>query len=324
MGVTTLMVEEVPVGRVGIGLGVEEFVADGVIRLRAGELDGRLFRDLEIWKLRGTRLSERKLAFTLEKGFRAFLPFKPKPTGRPGRFEPIPDPPGRFSTGSEDLDGVLGGGVPKGSTMLLELDEKVSTLEYHLFVVPMAANFALQNRGLLIVPSSGVDSTMMYEYADVYCEKEKFRRYTRIIVAGGLTPPEELPNVIAARGEDWREDLDKAVKVSEELRAETGQPNLSIVGADTLIALYGEERCEEILNLSATIARRAGAAVMVLVKAGRRDLAIRLSPMADVYLRLLREHGCLLLYGVKPRTGLYAVEMDASKGHPLPKLTPIV
>jgi hypothetical protein len=166
---------------------------------------------------------------------------------------------------------------------------------------------------------------MMHKYVDVYGgTEEEFSRYLRIIVAKSLTPRKDWPNVIVVKGEDWREDLDKAVKTSEELRAETGQPNLSIVGTDTLITLYGEERCEEILNLSATEARRVGAAVIAIVKAGRRELATKLSPIADVYLRLAREHGCLLLYGIKPRTGLYSVEMDTSKGYPLPKLTPIV
>jgi len=46
--------------------------------------------------------------------------------------------------------------------------------------------------------------------------------------------------------------------------------------------------------------------------------------MVETHLRLLREHGCLLIYGIKPRTSLYAVEMDISKGYPLPRLTPIV
>jgi circadian clock protein KaiC len=53
MNCTTIIIEEVPIGRAEIGLGMEEFVADGLIRLRASELDKRLFRDLEIVKLKG-------------------------------------------------------------------------------------------------------------------------------------------------------------------------------------------------------------------------------------------------------------------------------
>ena len=135
---------------------------------------------------------------------------------------------------------------------------------------------------------------------------------------------EAWPNVITVKGEDWREDLSKVIEAAEKLSIETGQPNLSIVGLDALITLYGKRNCEKILNLTAAMARKAEAAVIAIIKAGYKDLAIKLSPIVDVYIRLIREHGCLLLYGVKPRTGLYAVEMDVSKGYPLPKLTPIM
>ncbi|MEM2816709.1 MAG: hypothetical protein QXY34_05945, partial [Candidatus Bathyarchaeia archaeon] len=97
-----------------------------------------------------------------------------------------------------------------------------------------------------------------------------------------------------------------------------------IVGVDTLVTLYGEKRCEEILNLSATMARTAGSSVIAIVKAGLSSLAVKLSPIADIYLRLTRKRGSPLLYGVKPRTGLYAVELDTSEGYPIPKLTPII
>jgi len=325
MGCTTLLIEEVPIGRTEIGFGIEEFVADGVIRLRTSELEGRLFRDLELLKLRGARLKERKLAFTLEGGFKVFPPFKPKPIKRPKRFQPIPDPPGMYSTGIKALDKALGGGLPKGFVMLLELDEKISTLIYHLFIAPMASNFVLQGRGVIDIPSSGVDPALFHKYIGVYGgTEEEWRRYARIISVRSLKPPEDFPNVIVVKGEDWREDLDKVLEASKQLTAETGQPNLSIVGVDTLITLYGEKHCEEILNLSATDARRAGAPLIAIVKAGFRKLAVKLSPIADIYLRLTMKHGCPLLYGVKPRTCLYAVEMDVSKGYPQPKLTPIL
>jgi len=61
-----------------------------------------------------------------------------------------------------------------------------------------------------------------------------------------------------------------------------------------------------------------------IVKAGYRELAVRLSGIADFHLCLVRKRGTMLFYGVKPRIGVYAVEYDSSKGYPLPKLTPIL
>jgi KaiC/GvpD/RAD55 family RecA-like ATPase len=45
---------------------MEEFVADGVIILRASSLEERSFRDLEIRKLRGTFIKEGEISFTLK------------------------------------------------------------------------------------------------------------------------------------------------------------------------------------------------------------------------------------------------------------------
>ncbi|MEM3439816.1 MAG: ATPase domain-containing protein [Candidatus Bathyarchaeia archaeon] len=321
MGCTTIMVEEVPIGESGVGFGVEEFVADGIMRLRAGEVDGRLLRDLELVKLRGTELIERRLAFTLKGGFRAFAPFKPKPIEERRRFEPIPDPPDKYSTGSEDLDAMLGGGLYKGAIMLFEIDEKISSINYQLFSGSIVSEFIFQGRGAVIIPSVGVDYGVIENIRKAYgTTEDEFNRFERICMFGALEREGALPNIIILEGRDWREDLKRIVKVADEVE----QPSLWFMGLDTLVDNYGEDICEKIVNHSATMVRRRKSVLVALLKAGRELLAKRLSPIADVYLRLIREHGCPLLYGIKPRTGLYAVEMDVGKGHPLPKLTPIV
>jgi hypothetical protein len=43
-----------------------------------------------------------------------------------------------------------------------------------------------------------------------------------------------------------------------------------------------------------------------------------------VHLRFVRRHGAVLVYGVSPRTNIYALEVDTSEGYPMPKLTPVV
>jgi circadian clock protein KaiC len=74
-GCTALLVVETPTGRKGLGLGVEEFVADGVINLRKGEIDGRRYREIELSKLRGTEISQPRYVFTMNGGFRVCAPF---------------------------------------------------------------------------------------------------------------------------------------------------------------------------------------------------------------------------------------------------------
>ena len=57
---------------------------------------------------------------------------------------------------------------------------------------------------------------------------------------------------------------------------------------------------------------------------GLGHLTRRAASISDIHLKLIRDHGTILFYGEKPRTCVYAVEVDAAKGYPLPKLTPII
>jgi KaiC/GvpD/RAD55 family RecA-like ATPase len=325
MGCTTIMVEEVPIGRAEIGLGMEEFVADGLIRLRANELDKRLFRDLEIVKLRGVRLDERKLAFTLEGGFKAFTPFKLKPIEKPNRFQPIPDPPDKYSTGVRDLDEVLGGGLPKGLTILLEVAGKVSMLEYLLILLPMMLNFVVQGRPVILIPAIGIDAEFVRSIALSHgISEDEVNRLLRVCEPLSPRKNQKKPYIAVFEGKDLWRDYESYLKLEERLLKETGQPALSVSCLDTLLAYYGEENCEKLFGQDAIRVRERNTLAIGILKPGYKRLAEKLSGIADIHLRLTREHGCLLLYGVKPRTGLYGVEMDVSRGYPLPKLTPIV
>ncbi|MEM2998812.1 MAG: ATPase domain-containing protein [Thermoproteota archaeon] len=326
MGCTTVMIEEIPVGEARIGLGMEEFVADGVLRLRAGELDGRLFRDLEVLKLRGTKLGEHRLAFTLEKGFKAFPPFKPKPIEKPRRFQPILDTAGKYSTGSKDLDKLLDGGFDNGEAVLLEIGERISIGDYHLVLVPMMLNFIAQGRGILLIPSPGVDAEKARAVGLSYgLTDDEINRLLRVCEPRSLSGGggEGKPYVVQFDLEDPWTAYSKYVGLEEELRQATGQPVICVTSVNTLLNYFDEATCEKIFGQDAARIRKHKSLGILVVKPGHEKLTMRLSSIATTHLKLVREHGCLILYAVKPRTGLYAVEVDYSKGYPLPKLTPI-
>ncbi|MEM2776852.1 MAG: hypothetical protein QXU83_06265, partial [Candidatus Bathyarchaeia archaeon] len=274
-------------------------------------------------KLRGTRLDERKLIFTLEKGFKAFPPFKPKPIEKPRRFQPIPDLPNKYSTGSKDLDKVLDGGFNKGETVLLEIGERISIGEYHLVLVPIMLNFIAQGRGILLIPSPGVDAEKARAIGLSYgLTDDEINRLLRVCEPRSLG--EDKPYSIKFDLENLWEAYSKYVKLEEDLRRVTGQPVICVTSVNTLLSYFDEATCEKILSQDAIRIHKNEALGILVIKPGYEKLTIKLSSIATIHLKLVREHGCLLLYGLKPRTNLYAVEMDVSKGYPLPKLTPIV
>jgi len=110
----------------------------------------------------------------------------------------------------------------------------------------------------------------------------------------------------------------------QEFMEKTGQPVLMVNGADMLIDVYGLAGALTYLKACATRARETGGLCVIVLKPGYPRLAKILGSMADVHLRFARRHRVVLVYGVRPTTGLYALEMDVSEGYPMPKLTPMV
>jgi len=60
--------------------------------------------------------------------------------------------PGKYSMGSRDMDNIIGGGMPEGSFMILECDEKVPITAIPVLLHPMTASFVLRDRGAIIGP----------------------------------------------------------------------------------------------------------------------------------------------------------------------------
>jgi hypothetical protein len=90
------------------------------------------------------------------------------------------------------------------------------------------------------------------------------------------------------------------------------------------IDTYGVKETLSAIRNHAARMRKTGDLGIILLKPGHPRLAKILSATADTHLKITREHGSALVYGVKPRTNLHILEMDTSKGHPMPKLTPII
>ena len=320
---TTIIITEKPYGVNRIGTGVEEFIADCVILLKRGWLDQRLVRELEIFKARGMAVAESRLFFTIREGFKAFQPFRHVSAEQPRKFEPVPDTNAHFSTGIRDLDEVLGGGYPKGSMVLVEIDERAS-MRYDYIVLPTMWNFLAQGRGVFIVPPPGVEYTTIRDaFALGGFREEELAEFVRIFIKE-VAEAKTGPCVIPVGGRDFESDLLKYDAVGRELRKKSGRGStLYIFGMDTITDWYGERGAYTAMRVVASVVTRGKHLGVMLLKPGTPTLSKLVGAIADVHLKVTREHGCVFVYGVKPRTPLYVMELDASRGYPMPKLTPI-
>ncbi len=284
-------------------------------------------REIEIAKLRGTKIKQSTFMFTLEGGFNIIHPFEAKKPEKTRRWEPIPDGKNYFSTGNPDLDKVFGGGYPKGSYIILEAETNVPLSAIRLFELPLALNFLAQGRSVAILPAGGTDSEEIKQLLTPYIGEETFSRLVRIYEEVKPGKNQLKPYIALMRGGATNLERDAAAWAQTiiNLKEETGKPVLLLVGYDTLESRYAEnlEKLFSQIGADITECKAQENLVLAVARPGLR-ITQRILNMVDFHLRLIERHGCILFYGVKPRTGIYAVECDISKGYSMLKLTAMV
>jgi circadian clock protein KaiC len=327
-GCTTLVICEVPRGDMNLGTGVEEFVSDGIMLLSTNEIDGRPIREIEILKMRGSKLEKTKCVFSLQGGFEVFEPVNTHQPRTPMKFKTIEDSQNRYSTGLAELDVILSGGYAKGDLVLLEVGENVSAPEYSMFTLPCIKNFLGHGKAVIDIPSVGVGITL----------PESLVRY------GGLTAeqldklltlcvPKEHLSVIPKNSKVWTFDssdvagsLANFAAMINNLTQKFRQTSLYMEGVDTLFSSFGPENIVKLLNVTITASRNHGNLNLMILRPGIPAPALyeMLKSIADVHLKLIKREGALLFLGLKPWTGMYAIQTDPILGYPWPKLAPLV
>lgn len=321
LGCTTLVISERSEETLGHAP-FEEFIADGILTLRRG-----LPRELEVKKLRGTRLARRRYAFTFDQGFNVVETHISTPD-KPQEWKPIPATDSMISSGSEDVDRALGGGFPSGTYAVLEADTNVSLKEIRLFTHGMMMNFLSQGQGVMFVPVGGADAQEVVSHVRPYLEGgslEFLRVAEELKVEEAPSRQVEIPPyVVLMKGGRNNIDVDTYMLFDtvNELKRLTGdKPVLRIMGYDTMESKYAEIP-EKLYNEIGFAVMRTRAAGDLSVGIARPRLGIlpKILDMVDWHLKLWRTDGTLMFQGVKPLTPLYAVQCDTSKGYPRTRL----
>lgn len=327
-GCTTILICEVPRGDTNLGTGVEEFVADGIMLLSMREIDGRQIRELEILKMRGSKLAKTKGVFSLEGGFEVFEPVALRQSKTPIKFKTIADSQHRYSTGLTELDTILSGGYSKGDVVLLEVGESVTSPEYSMFTLPCIKNFLGHGNAVIDIPSVGVGMTLpdsLVRYGGLGAEQ-----LDKLLT---LCIPKEHLSVMPKNSKVWTFDssdvagsLANFPAMINTLTQKFRQTSLYTEGVDTLFTSFGPENVVKLLNATITASRNRGNLNLMILRPGIPAPALydMCKSIADVHLKLIKREGTLLFFGLKPWTGIYAVQTDLTLGYPWPRLAPLV
>jgi KaiC/GvpD/RAD55 family RecA-like ATPase len=286
-----------------------DYLADAIVVLEDREVDGARMRYIVWEKIRGVPIPQKRYIFTLHEGwFRLFQPLimkRPEPTRE---FKPL-ELEGAYSTGSMQLDRLLGRGMPKGSGTLFLLGREVSSYAILPFIAMMISNFVMTGGSAVVMPIAGISMRTMTEATAGQLPEELRSRVKVVDVKKeeiDLTSPEA-----ALR------DLRRIIK---DAKGEEERNCMIIAGMDFLEYHFpGRDLRAMSLDIMGQVKDTEDTAVFI----ARPSTKIReeLEDLVDCSLELKMIEGALVLRSRKPPSIYYHLDFTGERGI---ELTPIV
>jgi KaiC/GvpD/RAD55 family RecA-like ATPase len=297
-------------------------LVDGIVSLSLGELEGRRIRTLSVNKLRGLMVQTSQALFTLDKGRFTLLSrieLIDKTVAKAKTPEPIHHSENMFSTGSSDLDRMLSGGIRKGSSILIDLDNTVSVLESRLLLRIIISNCVNQGGASAIIPSSTISSQNVADMLGRCVGEKALEERVRIVEFNRALPPQKWR--LQVKG-----DLEDDAKLFEECWKELSRLSSSIVLAsdfDKIAQIYGEDLFLPGLADLGSVIRDSGA-LNIGIASRPTKLREDFLRTADYHVKMQNINGTLTIYGTKPFTNVYGATFSFPKGFPQLSLTQVV
>ncbi len=300
-----------------------EYLVDGLISIQREELDERRVRHLRLEKLRATNIGRARYAVTLTGGRFEALGIGPNDhAGAPtGTWKPTTDPERYYSTGIPDFDRLLGGGFRRGSFNAFEVDVNVGIDDYYMLFTPTFLNSLSQGRGIIAVLAAGESPEKLRETLVPHLPQNQFDTRVRILdySANETQDPYVLPMARFGREEAMRAMVtaEKAVSGAER------KPFIEYTAFDTLESLMGDQVAIRMYFQGVSRTKHVGNLGIGLLKPGLL-VSSEILNMMDTYFRIINIDNAPCVYGIRPRTTIYAISPDPEKGSPHATLTPVV
>ena len=309
-----------------------DYIVDGVIKFERRFIENRLLRRMRIEKLRGTEIRNPTYYFTLQNG--KFQYFKRLPTHHLiddsyeyGHHSPIRDSEdtkffdsGKFSFGTEAMDKVFGG-VRRGSLILFEIDDKMTMEDVITVTFPIVENFLTQKRYVIMSPSENLHPDFLFKLLNRLVGEEVTSKYFKYLDQI-LQYVEQGNDIIKTQR---KRILKYITDVVNKLKVEHGKPiSLLYLFIDTLESIAGVNDVFRVLSsIAAKIKIEGDLCIALKLVSGRRGNEYY-RKIADIVIKLFTLNGITFLYGIKPVTKLYNVNVDLTSPHPKLVLIPVV
>ncbi len=300
-----------------------DYVVDAVIALTDEVLEGRRLRRIAWKKLRGSAIPQRSYLYTLHEGrFTIFDNTKTLVPGSfsTGRFVPIEHSKGSFSTGSKDVDRFLGGGIERGSFVLIELGRFVHPGWHVPFVQSIESNFLANGGSVFIIPTS--HSTPMTAKAKFsnYFSPEVLNKRLRI---GYFQSYPQDPSFVKLDYSSLDNSSDQSGALVRNAKTDNQRECAYFIGLDTLESFASKEALAPFTSSFSQRMKISGDVLFAIAKYGS-PIAEKVATNCDLHLKLEEVDRALVLYSRNPPSELYHVDYDYTPGYPEIHLTPIL
>jgi len=284
-----------------------DYLVDGILEVSTVEEQDRSVREFTIHKLRGTKIPQRKYLFTLLDGrFTFFEPYTTPSYSEIRKFTAMPDIGEAYSLGSPALDRLLGGMVP-GSTLTVEYDEDVPYFALRAIELPPIINFLAMGRSAILLPlpgaNTGLTSSVLTRAIGEGAPSERLH-ILDVLRSSDLkttsmtkhATPDEIHEVVTNETTRLRKkSVDQAMLHVNSIAA---LENLFASDLDSLL----EVTSQEIITLQQS--RDAH----ILFLPTNSPIRSRILSMSSSHARLSVRDGAVVMFGVKPFTGVYALQ----------------
>jgi hypothetical protein len=311
-----------------------DYIVDGILTIKDDEIEGRVVRKVEINKIRAIERRQKEYVFTLyQNRFQYCQPFADQKPSKIKPWEVTQDKGELFSTGNESLDQLYHGGLRQGTFNLLEVESNVPISAYSSIMIGLICNFIQQNRGVIIHTMDGINSDLIdKKRLFLYLRTELISRQVRILMEKLTDRNEIRPYIIQVESENFNDlFFDTYAKLSSLTKF---QPVFAGVSYDTLQFMVDFQKSISHFYKHLKMIRNSNIVELGIINTYKaKDVSMSnkvgsltedMSYAADSHVKIIEKDGAILIYGIKPRTGLYYLKNVYNRGYPQIELLPMV
>jgi hypothetical protein len=315
-----------------------DYLVDGIIELVRSEHYDRVFRDVEVLKLRGTAIDQHKYLYTLLGGrFAHFPAYVPPSYAKMKRFEPIPDhqrPDGvYYSFGCSGVDAAFGG-IKKGSVFTIEYTEAVPYSAIRTLELGTIVNFLGLGRSVALTPLPGASEADIEYLVAPLVSKEA---WSNNFALTGVARATKTTNKVSPKNKElagsvpqddgFNSEAEDALESVETIKKNSVDGSLlyveSLSMSENVLASDIGQLLEALSLRISRIQRKRSADSMLLLLQSDSLIRSRILSLSSGHARMFVKDRTVLLLGEKPSTQPFVLEHEPDNPL-LPLLTKIV